>query len=459
MLIKWKPHPKQIQALERTEYEILYGWARGGGKTDAWMAFLLYDVANPKYRALVIRRNSVDLVDWVSRAKDFYVWLKVEVVGGNEIRFPSWAIIRLWHLKDDNAYNRYQGHEYHKMIIEELTHIPNEELYLKLISSCRSTVPWLNPQVFCTTNPWEIWHAWVKKRFIDIALPGEVYIDKISNRSRIFIPSRIEDNPTLMKNDPTYVNFLESLPPDLMKAWREGSRDVFDTKGSYYSQYIMESRKENRISKWLMEKWLPIYKFWDLGIDDEMVVLCTQFFGKEIRVIDCLYWNNAGLDYYIDLVRNNNYWLELNYYPHDINVREQSNGGQTRADYLRKLWVEVLETPKISIEDWISLVRMNFNKVWFDDSKPGVQKLLEALNIYRRRRDEKNLVFGKPIHDWSSNFADAFRYMMVNYDNIIRIKKDVTKLHSRAINNPITWEIINKVDTRQEFMRKMGIKI
>jgi hypothetical protein len=52
-----------------------------------------------------------------------------------------------------------------------------------------------------------------------------------------------------MINDPTYIKFLEALPPDLMKAWREGSRDVFDTKGSYYSAYIMQARKDNRICK------------------------------------------------------------------------------------------------------------------------------------------------------------------------------------------------------------------
>jgi len=56
-----------------------------------------------------------------------------------------------------------------------------------------------------------------------------------------------------MINDPTYIKFLEALPPDLMKAWREGSREVFDTKGSYYSAYIMQARKENRICKGLRE--------------------------------------------------------------------------------------------------------------------------------------------------------------------------------------------------------------
>lgn len=459
MKVAWRPHPKQVEALERTEYEILYGWARGWGKTDAGMAFLLYDSANPKYRALVIRRNAVDLTDWIDRAREFYRWFKVEVVWGNEIRFPSWAIIRLWHLKDENAYNRYQGHEYQKMLIEELTHIPTEDLYLKLISSCRSTVPGIQPQVFCTTNPWEIWHARVKRRFIDVALPWVVYHDPISDRSRIFIPSRIEDNPTLMINDPTYIKFLEALPPDLMKAWREGSRDVFDTKGSFYSAYIMQVRKDNRICKWLREQWLPIYKFRDLWIDDEMVIICAQFMGKEVRIIDCLYGNNEGLAYYIDLLREKWYWIDNCYFPHDVRVREQSSWGKTREDYLKSLWVDVHIVSNISIEDWISQVRMIFNKIWFEDN-PWVQKLIEALNIYRKKRDEKNLVFWKPIHDWSSNFADAMRYLSVAYSEIVLVKSnDFRRNTQRTITNPITWQIMNKVDHRADFFKKMGIKI
>ena len=59
----WTPHPRQRKALRRREFEILYGGARGGGKTDAGMVWLLYDIANPRYRALVIRKNADDLSD------------------------------------------------------------------------------------------------------------------------------------------------------------------------------------------------------------------------------------------------------------------------------------------------------------------------------------------------------------------------------------------------------------
>jgi hypothetical protein len=234
---------------------------------------------------------------------------------------------------------------------------------------------------------------------------------------------------------------------------------VFDTKGSYYSAYIMQARKDNRICKWLREPWLPIYKIRDLWIDDEMVIICAQFMGKEVRIIDTLYGNNEWLAYYVDLLREKGYWIDNCYYPHDVRVREQSSWGKTREDYLKSLWVDVHIVSNISIEDGISQVRMIFNKIWFEDNS-WVQKLIEALNIYRKKRDEKNLVFWKPIHDWSSNFADAMRYLSVAYSEIVLIKSNEFRGNTqRTITNPITGQIMNKVDHRKDFFAKMGIKI
>lgn len=225
--------------MTRTEFEILYGGARGGGKTDAGMAWLLRHINNSRFRALVIRRNADDLSDWVNRARDMY-----QNTGANFayrpsiISFPSGAIIRTGHLKDDNAYGKYLGHEYQRMVIEELNQIPTEELYLKLISSCRSIVPEIKPQVFATTNPGGIGHGWVKARFVDIAPAGERYIDSTTKRDRIFIPAKVTDNPTLMKHNPEYLKFLDGLPEQLRKAWRDGNWDI--VAGQVFTEWNKE---------------------------------------------------------------------------------------------------------------------------------------------------------------------------------------------------------------------------
>ena len=210
----------------------MYGGARGGGKTDAGFAFLTRYSDHPLCRALVIRKNSDDLSDWIDRARLFYP--HATITGKPAIiKFPSGATIRTGHLKDDQAYTKYQGHEYPKMVIEELTQIPSEESYLKLISSCRSTVEGLEPEVFATANPGGKGHAWVKRRFVDGGTSNKPFRDAKSGRMRIFIPATIDDNITLMEADPEYVSYLDSLPEPLRSAWRDGNWDIY--AGQYFT--------------------------------------------------------------------------------------------------------------------------------------------------------------------------------------------------------------------------------
>lgn len=239
--ILWQPHKgPQTEALVQTAHEILYGGARGGGKTESGLAWLIEPqyLNNPSYRALVVRRNYDDLRDFIDRAKVFWYTLGVKVRGNPaEFIFPSGARIRTGHLADSDAYMKYLGHEYHKMLIEELTLIPYEEDYLRLISSCRSSNKDLPAQLFSTTNPGGPGHAWVKSRFVDVSRNKE-YKDPITGRTRIFIPSKITDNPTLIKNDPTYYESLKGLPDELRRAWLDGDWDIF--AGQFFRKWRIE---------------------------------------------------------------------------------------------------------------------------------------------------------------------------------------------------------------------------
>lgn len=237
--MKWYPHPRQIAALERIEFEILYGGARGGGKTDAGLVWLTDHIDNPQYRALVIRKNADDLSDWVDRSIVFYKGLGAMIAYRPAvIKFPSGAVIRTGHLKDDQAYTKYQGHEYQRILIEELTQIPDEKRYLQLLASCRSTVGGIKAQVFATTNPGGPGHLWVKERFVDPSPPNTAFKDTDSGRTRIYIPALVDDNPTLADADPDYVRFLDGLKAvdeELWKAWRLGNWDVF--AGMFFKEF------------------------------------------------------------------------------------------------------------------------------------------------------------------------------------------------------------------------------
>lgn len=434
--ILWKPTKKQSEALIRQEFEILFGGARGGGKSDCGIAWLLYDSDKPDFRALVIRRNADDLKDWIDRAETLYSQIGAKSAGNpREFKFPSGAVIRTGHLKDDQAYTKYQGHEYHRMVIEELTHITTEEKYLKLVSSCRSTNKELIPQVFCTTNPGSAGHAWVKKRWNidDRPMKNIITLDPITQRKRIFIPSLITDNPFLIENDPSYVQFLESLPQGLKEQWRYGYWEDVEIKGAYYSKYILEAQRQGRITSVPYDHNLEVDTYWDLGVNDTTTIWFVQQYGKEVRIIEAYENEGEGLPFYVELIKKKPYRYGRHYFPHDLRVQEMGTG-RTREDILRDLGVRnyvIIE--RADINDGIEAVRNILPSCWFDEekTKDGVY----ALKSYHKEWDDKNLVYrNHPCHDWSSNYADAFRYLAGTIKLAI-LKKEKPKYRYRPVSS------------------------
>ncbi len=128
-MIEWRPTPKQELALQTTADEVLFGGSRGGGKTDTALQWLLYDIDNGALRQLVIRRNATDLADFVDRARTKYGPLGATFAGNPvTIKFPSGAIIYTGHLATADAFTKYQGWEIHRLLMEEVTHIPSVKL-------------------------------------------------------------------------------------------------------------------------------------------------------------------------------------------------------------------------------------------------------------------------------------------------------------------------------------------
>ncbi len=242
-ILKWRPNPgKQEFALRipDTVFEILYGGARGGGKTDAGIYWMIKPVArmgnlqtirHPLFRGLVLRRSAKDLNDWLDRADRVYRAFGARLTDRQKsptFVFPSGAKIIVGHMKDVAS---YLGHEYQRMLIEELTQLPDELTYTKLTGSCRSTIPEIKSQIFMTTNPGGRGHGWVRRRFVAAAPWNTLFWSPQTHRIAIFIPSRIEDNPKLMETDPGYIQWLEGIKTvdeKLWRMWREGEWDAFE---------------------------------------------------------------------------------------------------------------------------------------------------------------------------------------------------------------------------------------
>lgn len=236
----WVPQPKQEEFLRSIARELLFGGARGGGKTDAgiiWVARPAIEHRYAKFRGLVLRETAESLADWVDRADEIYRRTGAKLVRTPTPRFiwPCGAKIFTGHLRDVRSIRKYIGREFQRILIEELTQLEDVDLYNKLLGSCRSTIKGLDARIAGTTNPGGPGHYWVKKRFVDPAPPGTIFCERGSKLTRQFIPSLVTDNQILCENDPAYIEYLDSLPEKLKKAWRYGDWSILE--GSYFTEF------------------------------------------------------------------------------------------------------------------------------------------------------------------------------------------------------------------------------
>ena len=161
-----------------------------------------------------------------------------------------------------------------------------------------------------------------------------------------------------------------------------------------------------------VEEHVGVETWWDLGIGDSTAIWFAQRVGEEVHLID--YYENSGesLAHYAEVLEDKNYNYERHIAPHDIQARELGTG-KSRLEVANDLGIDFEVAPKLEVDHGIESVRNALPHCWFDREKCKLG--LDALRQYRKQWDEKNQVFkNKPLHDWCSHAADAFRYGCVH---------------------------------------------
>ena len=231
----------QKQFMDAEADEVLFGGAAGGGKSYGQLAdALVYALKYPGSRQLILRRTFPELEhSIIFTSLQFFPTKAAKYRAANHTwEFCNKSLIEFGYLAAEKDVLRYQGAEYDVVRFDELTHF-TEEQYTYLLSRIRgvNTYP---KQMKSSTNPGGIGHAWVKRRFIDGAEPGELHRDAATGMSRIFIPSFVQDNVFLMRADKDYQKRLELLPEAEKKALLYGQWDIFD--GQVFAEWRNDPR-------------------------------------------------------------------------------------------------------------------------------------------------------------------------------------------------------------------------
>jgi hypothetical protein len=430
----WEATERQAEFLAASELEVLFGGAAGGGKTDGLLVDSLglsplvegkpAHIEKRAYQAIIFRKTFPDLKDIIDRShevftdydrraefdKQFHVW-----------QFPSGARIEFGHLQRDIERFRYRGRAFQYIGWEELTLWPTMAPYLYLMSRLRTTDLTIPLYVRSTTNPDGPGFRWVMDRW-RIPPSGkatrfavqmkDVETSETFTSERRFIPSKVEDNPHIGKE---YIANLLQMEDEDQKRLRRGLWVAPQIKGAYYTAEMGRARDDQRIAKVPYVRSVPVDTYWDLGLSKDSgttAIWCGQYVAMQHRFLRCVENHSESLDWYVKWLLETGFAFGRHFLPHDAGVRRLGKN-------TIKSWKELLQelmpghtfvlVPRIEdVSIGIQQAKARFDECCFDEE--GCAEGIAALENYQREWDEDNQVFRNyPLHNWASNYADAFR--------------------------------------------------
>lgn len=257
--VAWRPHEGvQTRFLASSTFEVLYGGAAGGGKSESLLVAPLRWIGEQHFRALLMRRTIPELDQsngLIDRSRLIYMALGgVYQSQRKRWRFPSGAEIRFDSCEHEENRYKYASAEFQFVGFDELTTF-TEKIYTYLISRMRSAHG-LPVRLRAGTNPGGPGHRWVMKRFAPwlyergknldeyrgpYAKPEQVKWFKGAElvskgtpgaSSRAFFPAQLEDNPALI--DSGYSDRLEAMNELDFQRLRKGNWLARPAPGMFY---------------------------------------------------------------------------------------------------------------------------------------------------------------------------------------------------------------------------------
>ena len=309
----WSPQPGPQEAAIRAPFvdELFYGGAAGGGKSDFLLDDYLMDVEQGEiWSGILFRQSYPALEELVERSHQIFPKTgAIYKVGASEWIWPNGAKLKFRHMENIFDFTKYQGHQYSWIGYDELPEWPLPDCYMKMISRLRGLAQ--RKRIRSTGNPGGVGHSWVQSRF---RIPrerttykeSEPFVDPKTEMTRLFIPSRVQDNKILMAADPQYITRLKGVgDEELVKAWLDG--DWSALVGAYFGSV-----------------WNKVELVDSFDIPDSW----TLFTGLDYGEASPTAWYMGAVDY------DKNLWIINEYYEADRSASEHAEAiSQSREGY------------------------------------------------------------------------------------------------------------------------------
>lgn len=380
--IDYVPNKKQEIFHSSSADEVVYGGAKGGGKSAALvMEALAYGLENAEAEIYLFRETYDDLEanlikEWKSKVpRELYTYHESKHVA----TLINKTTVKFRYIRNHEDAEKYQGRSMDFIGVDELT--KHEEKSIQELLSCLRSPKGFKPVFKGTCNPGGIGHGWVKERYITATDYGhKITKDEITNNKIQFIPASVYDNTVLMENDPAYVKRLENLPEDKKRAFLYGDWDVF--QGQYFNEWRNETHVVMPFS--IPNHWMKFCSI-DWGYNDPCAV----------------YWHAVGPDRHVYTYR-------------ELYIR-QTKASDVAREMVRLSIGEDIQYTVASPDMW----QKRGND--YEKGESIAETFLDE-GVYVERADNSRVLGWNRMREYMSNAADGKPYWQIfkTCTNLIR---------------------------------------
>jgi hypothetical protein len=272
--------------------------------------------------------------------------------------------------------------------------------------------------IWMDTNPWHAQH-WGAKLFRR-QLPGYELFEQPGGRS--LEAENVENLPAGY-----YQRLCVGKDSEWIRVYVDGE-DASAAPGSVYGRLIEALRKRKGIGVFDHPA-DGVFTSWDLGYSDSTAIWFWRL--NEHRapdLIDHAESHGTKMSEWFDLVEAKPYQYVKHYMPHDARNKSWQTGLSVLEQTISRWPGKLQIVPQNDVEDGIAAARWLLEQPMRVHSRCA--EALETLAAYRYEWDEESQTFGvRPVHDFASHTADAFRYLacVVKHSELITRKATPVK--------------------------------
>ena len=179
------------------------------------------------------------------------------------------------------------------------------------------------------------------------------------------------------------------------------------TRGSFYGEALQTAD----IGEYPLIRELPANYVFDIGYTDTTAIWRYQSTEDKIRFSLTYEQEARSVEFFatwLHAQRESGIMTGEVWLPHDAKAKSFQTGRSTIEQFL-SYGVRPRIVPKLDLLDGIQAARQMLPVMQFDEA--GCRDGILALRAYRRKfNQETQQYINRPLHDWSSNYADSFRY-------------------------------------------------